>query len=105
MTPEPASHQSQPVTFHRSSSAAMQSIPRLVHGDAVPSPARSVPKKKFTRRRADRTQTIRRVVQAAFLLLNVWLGLRFYQFVRYYETAGQTAYAPRPDGIDGWLPI
>ncbi len=105
MTPEPARHPSQPVTFHRSAFAAMQAAPRLVPGRAVQPRPRSASKKKFARRQPDRTQLVRRGVQAAFLLLNVWMGLRFYQFVRYYETTGQTAYVPRPDGIDGWLPI
>jgi polyferredoxin len=44
-------------------------------------------------------------VQAAFLLLNVWIGVRFYFWVRYFETGGATPYVPRPAGVEGWLPI
>jgi len=68
------------------------------------SPARRT-RKKFTRRRGDRSQALRRSVQGAFLLLNLWIGARFYVFVRYYETGGETAFASRPPGVEGYLPI
>ena len=48
---------------------------------------------------------MRHSVQAAFLLLNLWVGARFYLFVRYYETAGQGLAVGRPAGVEGWLPI
>ena len=64
------------------------------------------PKKKLVRRtQTDRSQAIRRMVQAAFLLLNVWIGVEFYGFVRYYETGGATRKFGRPPGVEGWLPI
>jgi polyferredoxin len=62
--------------------------------------ARSYPK-----RPPEHTQRIRHVVQCAFLLLNVWLGVQFYLWVRYFETGGQARYVSRPPGIEGWLPI
>jgi len=47
---------------------------------------------------------LRRTFQASFLLLNVWIGVQFYFFVRYFETGG--GFAPsRPPGVEGWLPI
>ncbi|MGC2186490.1 MAG: 4Fe-4S binding protein [Terriglobales bacterium] len=69
-------------------------------------PKSSVPKKKL-RRRADRdySQELRRGYQFTFLLMNVWLGGQFYLWVRHYETAGLSAYVPRPAGVEGWLPI
>jgi polyferredoxin len=57
------------------------------------------------RRPGDRTQLVRRSVQVAFLALNLWIGARFYLWVRYYETGGATAFVPRPPGVEGWLPI
>ncbi len=62
--------------------------------------------KKACRRRTakDRSQQIRRAVQAAFLLLNVWIGVEFYLWVRAYETGAAPA-AGRPPGVEGWLPI
>jgi polyferredoxin len=48
---------------------------------------------------------MRHSVQAAFLLLNLWIGVQFFLFVRYYESGGQGAVVARPPGIDGWLPI
>ena len=72
---------------------------------ASPSPP-VPPKKKLARRAArDRSQTVRRSVQAAFLLLNIWIGVEFYLFVRHYESGGRTAWMARPAGIEGWLPI
>ena len=59
----------------------------------------------FVKRPPDSTQLIRRSVQIAFLLLNVWIGARFYVWVRYFETGGQSLYVPRPAGVEGWLPI
>jgi Pyruvate/2-oxoacid:ferredoxin oxidoreductase delta subunit len=62
-------------------------------------------RKSFTRRRPDRTPLVRRTFQTAFILLNLWIGARFYVFVRYYESGGQTVFVNRPPGVEGWLPI
>ncbi len=63
-------------------------------------------KKKLVRRRAaDRSQTLRRAIQMAFFALNAWIGVQFYLFVRFYESGGQTIWAQRPPGVEGWLPI
>ena len=55
--------------------------------------------------RRDRSQAWRKAVQLTFLLLNVWIGVQFYLFVRFYESGGVTTYAERPPGVEGWLPI
>ena len=71
----------------------------------APHPAAS-PKKPFHRRLfPDRSQLIRHTVQLAFLALNLFLGIEFLRWVRYFETGGRTPYIPRPAGVDGWLPI
>src|SRR5574340_515078 len=63
-------------------------------------------KKKLARRSGvDRSQAIRRAFQLAFLLLNIWIAVEFFLFVRYYESGGATVWAPRPPGVEGWLPI
>jgi polyferredoxin len=78
-----------------------QTMP-AAEGQAKPGPG----KKKLLRRTdRDRSQLLRRGFQAAFLLLNVWIGVQFYIFVRYFESAGQTSFANRPAGVEGWLPI
>src|SRR4051812_33540419 len=65
-----------------------------------------VPRKKLrTRAPKDRSQALRRGVQTGFLLLNVWIGVQFYFFVRYYETGGRSIHVTRPAGVEGWLPI
>jgi polyferredoxin len=43
--------------------------------------------------------------QLAFAALNIWIGVEFFAFVRQHETAGQSAWASRPPGVEGWLPI
>ena len=53
----------------------------------------------------DRSQALRRAFQLAFLALNVWIGVEFWLFVRYYETGGHSTWATRPPGVEGWLPI
>ena len=70
----------------------------------APSSPRS--RKKLVRRLSpDRSQPLRRAFQGVFLALNLWVGVQFYLFVRYYETGGRTVYAQRPPGVEGWLPI
>ena len=36
----------------------------------------------------DRSQWLRHGVQAAFAILNLWIGIQFILWTRYYETAG-----------------
>jgi len=76
---------------------------------AHPTPATGVAvrrtRKTFTRREAGDAQLFRGSMQAVFLLLNLWIGVRFYLFVRFYETGGRSLFVPRPAGVEGWLPI
>ena len=73
---------------------------------AQPIVAPRPPKKKLVRRAApDYSQRLRRAMQWLFLALNVWIGVEFYLFVRYCETGGESAWARRPPGVEGWLPI
>ncbi len=62
-------------------------------------------KKLVHRAPRDYSQRLRRTVQLLFLALNVWLGIQFYLFVRFYESGGKTVWAERPPGVEGWLPI
>jgi polyferredoxin len=54
---------------------------------------------------------IRLVVQMSFALLCIWIGIEFYQFVDYLESAGVSGVsgasgdAYRPPGAEGFLPI
>ena len=72
---------------------------------AMVAPPRTPRKKLVRRAEVDRSQALRHAIQAAFLALNVWIGVEFYLFVRYYETGGQSLRASRPPGVEGWLPI
>jgi polyferredoxin len=63
-------------------------------------------KKKLNRRStADRSQTWRLAAQAVFFGLNLWIGIQFYLWVRYYESNGAGIAVSRPAGVEGWLPI
>ncbi len=63
-------------------------------------------KKKLIRREdRDRSQVIRRGFRAAFLLLNIYLGIIFYLWVRQFEPGGAATSLQRPAGVEGWLPI
>jgi polyferredoxin len=74
----------------------------MVEVAAAPKPVR---KKRIARAAKDYSQRLRRAVQLAFLALNVWICIEFYLFVRFYETGGQSLFANRPPGVEGWLPI
>jgi polyferredoxin len=63
------------------------------------------PRPSVVRAPPDRTQRWRRLVQLAFLVLNLAIGFQFLCFVRFYESGGRTPYLPRPPGVEGWLPI
>ncbi|MGC1869370.1 MAG: 4Fe-4S binding protein [Acidobacteriaceae bacterium] len=80
------------------------SIPDGVTAGFVSSIAK--PRKKLIRRTLqDRSQWFRHSVQAAFVMLNIGLGIQFCLWTRYYDTAGKTLYVNRPAGVEGWLPI
>ncbi len=72
----------------------------------LPQTAPTKAKKKLVRRTdKDYSQVLRRSFQFAFLLLNAYLGSRFYLWVRHFETGLQTRAVARPAGVEGWLPI
>jgi polyferredoxin len=67
--------------------------------------AASKKKRQVRRTTPDRSQRIRHWVQGAFVVLNGWLGIQFYVWVRYFEHGGNALYVSRPAGVEGWLPI
>jgi len=72
----------------------------------TPKSAPAKAKKKLIRRtEIDGSQLYRRTFQGVFLLLNLWLGTKFYFWVRQFETGNLQASLQRPAGIEGWLPI
>lgn len=79
--------------------------PEVTRALRPPEPATPAKKKLIRRTDKDYSQQLRRTFQAFFILLNIWIGVEFYAFVRHYETAGQTPWAARPDGVEGYLPI
>lgn len=92
----------------RSGSHAGPTRKKWLESKTVSAPA-ALPKtrRKVLVRRApaDRSQILRHSFQFAFLVLNVWIGIEFYVFVRYYETGGRSTFIKRPPGVEGWLPI
>lgn len=50
-------------------------------------------------------QTLRYIVQWAFLLLILWIGYEFIRFVNWAGTGGAGTPVPRPQGVEGFLPI
>lgn len=51
------------------------------------------------------TQQFRFYSQIFSLVINIWIGVQFYLFVKYLQTGGVSLYVPRPAGVEGWLPI
>ncbi len=60
---------------------------------------------RFLWRMKEDSQFLRSVVQFAFALLCLWIGVEFWLFVRWAQSAGAAAYHSRPPGVDGFLPI
>jgi polyferredoxin len=82
------------------------SVPPVTNQPERPQAALRKPKKKLVRNHLrDHSQQLRHGFQAAFLLLNVWLGGQFYLWVRQFEVAGSPMSITRPAGVEGWLPI
>ena len=50
-------------------------------------------------------QKLRFTVQSLFVLLCIWIGIEFYQFITYLESNGTTTFHQRPPGAEGFLPI
>ncbi len=72
---------------------------------STPDPSKSAKKKLVRRTGRDYSQRLRRSFQAAFLLLNAYLGSMFYLWVRHFETRSAMRAVARPPGVEGWLPI
>lgn len=53
----------------------------------------------------DNSQRLRHTIQIGFVVLNAWLGIQFYLWVRFFERGGVGLAVPRPAGAEGWLPI
>lgn len=58
----------------------------------------------YEKRLPEQTALIRFSAQVAFLLLNLWIGVRFYLWVRFHETAGATVYVRSSPALMGWWP-
>ena len=50
-------------------------------------------------------QPLRRLIQFCFLGFLIWVVVQFCQFVSHFRSGGVAAFVPRPDGIEGILPI
>jgi len=62
-------------------------------------------KKKIIRNTEKPVQKYRFIIESAFALLCVWIGIDFYRFAHFLETNGTAQYFNRPPGVDGFLPI
>lgn len=80
-------------------------VPAGPQGDVRTRPAVRTKKKLIRRGDVDRSQLYRRSFQAAFVLLNLWIGAKFYFWVRQFENGVIDANLRRPAGVEGWLPI
>ncbi len=78
------------------------SVPPVTRSDHVAARSR---KRLIRRQEKDYSQQIRLAVQAFFIVVNLWVGLQFYLWVRWAETGGRTTAVSRPAGVEGWLPI
>jgi polyferredoxin len=61
--------------------------------------------KRFVLRLKNDSQYFRLILQITFGLLIVWIGIEFFLFVRWGESAGRLPFYGRPPGVEGFLPI
>jgi len=52
-----------------------------------------------------RTLPFRRIIQVAYALLCLWIGVEFFLFMRWGASGGSAHYVARPPGAEGFLPI
>ncbi|MBI4428902.1 MAG: 4Fe-4S binding protein [Ignavibacteriales bacterium] len=68
-------------------------------------PAQRTWYQKLIVRLKDDPQFLRTVVQFAFLLLVIWIGVEFHLFVKWGVSNGSEPFFERPPGVEGFLPI
>lgn len=51
------------------------------------------------------SQFLRSAVQYTFVLLCAWIGIEFYLFMKWGQSAGIESFHQRPPGVEGFLPI
>ncbi len=61
--------------------------------------------RRFLWRLKEDSQFLRTTIQITFALLCVWIGIEFALFVRWGTSGGTAAFAHRPPGAEGFLPI
>jgi len=62
-------------------------------------------KKRIIRNREKPVQKFRFIVQVAFAILCIWIGIEMFLFIRFLESGGEMSFYNRPPGVDGFLPI
>lgn len=61
--------------------------------------------KKFEKNIDKPIQKYRWLTQTFFVLVCIWIGVEFYLFINYLESAGTSTYYERPPGVESFLPI
>lgn len=83
----------------------MAAAPIVGSGKQVCATPRKAKKTFLKRLDPQVSQRYRRGIQIGFALLNLWIGVEFYLFVRQFEGLSLPFRASRPAGVEGWLPI
>jgi polyferredoxin len=102
-----------PVALQNSSESSVSVLDEILKAPGVTPPSlaetgsNSKPARKKLARRVDReySQPLRLGVQLFLVVLNAWIGVQFYLWVRWAETGGRALEVSRPAGVEGWLPI
>jgi ferredoxin len=61
--------------------------------------------RRLVLRLRDDPRALRLAVQLTFAALCLWIGIEFHRFVAWGQSHGSLPYAPRPPGVEGFLPI
>jgi len=85
--------------------AAVKKIPAELRKRPVKFSMEPVWYKQFLWRLREDSQFLRSTIQAAFVLLCLWIGIEFYLFVKWGLSGGAAPFVERPPGAEGFLPI
>jgi Pyruvate/2-oxoacid:ferredoxin oxidoreductase delta subunit len=83
----------------------IKKLPRERRKQKHPVPRDAGWARRFFLRLRDDSQYQRSVVQFSFVLLCLWIGVEFYLFLQGLSSGPQDSLAPRPPGVEGFLPI
>jgi Pyruvate/2-oxoacid:ferredoxin oxidoreductase delta subunit len=94
-----------PALVNRAGGRTSKKIPRELRRTTVNASMELSWHRRLIMRFREDSQFLRSVIQAAFIVLCIWIGVEFHFFVKWGLSEGTDVYHTRPPGVEGFLPI